>query len=93
MLFSIIDTIFLLKFSKGHNFIKNVGSASVHQISVSAFGESLGNSSDISACVCVILMSFHLILRPAFVELSIYLSVFNVTRHQRHIEATPVGPV
>ena len=24
---------------------------------------------------------------------SIYLSVFNVTRHQKHIEATPVKPV
>ena len=26
-------------------------------------------------------------------NVSIYLLVFNVTRHQRHIEATPVGPV
>ena len=69
MLLSIIDTIFLLKFSKGHNFIKNVGRASLHQISISAFKESLGNSSYISVCVCVIVMSFYLIFGPAFVEL------------------------
>ena len=59
----------MLKISKGHNFIKNVGRASLHQISVSAFGESLGNSSNISVCVCLIVMSFYLIFGSAFVEL------------------------